>query len=62
MVSTGDRSAKIRTYNYPQGRMTDHRINLTIYNLPYILDGNIHEIIDKLQMAENAERLKESNI
>jgi peptide chain release factor 1 len=60
MVSTGDRSAKIRTYNYPQGRMTDHRINLTIYNLPSILDGNIQEIIDKLQMAENAERLKES--
>lgn len=62
MVSTGDRSAKIRTYNYPQGRMTDHRINLTIYNLPSILDGNIQEIIEKLQMAENAERLKESNI
>jgi peptide chain release factor 1 len=62
MVSTGDRSAKIRTYNYPQGRMTDHRINLTVYNLPYILDGNIQEILDKLQMAENAERLKESNI
>jgi peptide chain release factor 1 len=62
MVSTGDRSAKIRTYNYPQGRMTDHRINLTMYNLPSILDGNIQEVIDKLQMAENAERLKESNI
>ena len=62
MVSTGDRSAKIRTYNYPQGRMTDHRIGLTMYNLPSILDGNIQEVIDKLQMAENAERLKESNI
>jgi peptide chain release factor 1 len=62
MVSTGDRSAKIRTYNYPQGRMTDHRINLTIYNLPSIMDGNIQEIIDKLQMAENAERLKANNI
>lgn len=62
MVSTGDRSAKIRTYNYPQGRMTDHRINYTIYNLPSILDGNIQEVIDKLQMAENAERLKASNI
>ena len=62
MVSTGDRSAKIRTYNYPQGRMTDHRINLTIYNLPSILDGNIQEVLDKLQMAENAERLKENNI
>jgi peptide chain release factor 1 len=60
MVSTGDRSAKIRTYNYPQGRVTDHRINLTMYNLPNILDGNIEEIIGQLQMAENAERLKES--
>jgi len=62
MVSTGDRSAKIRTYNYPQGRMTDHRIGLTMYNLPSILDGNIQEVIDALQMAENAERLKESNV
>jgi peptide chain release factor 1 len=62
MVSTGDRSAKIRTYNYPQGRMTDHRINLTLYNLGSILDGNIQEVIDKLQMAENAERLKENNL
>jgi peptide chain release factor 1 len=60
MVSTGDRSAKIRTYNYPQGRVTDHRINLTVYNLPSILDGNIHELISQLQMAENAERLKVS--
>ena len=59
MVSTGDRSAKIRTYNYPQGRVTDHRINLTLYNLGNIVDGDIQEIIDKLQMAENAERLKE---
>jgi len=59
MVSTGDRSAKIRTYNYPQGRVTDHRINLTLYNLNNIVDGDIQEIIDKLQMAENAERLKE---
>jgi peptide chain release factor 1 len=62
MVSTGDRSAKIRTYNYPQGRMTDHRINYTVYNLPSILDGNIQEVIDRLQMAENTERLKENNI
>jgi peptide chain release factor 1 len=62
MVSTGDRSAKIRTYNYPQGRMTDHRINYTVYNLPSILDGNIQEVIGRLQMAENAERLKENNI
>jgi len=62
MVSTGDRSAKIRTYNYPQGRVTDHRINLTMYNLESVLNGNIQEIIDKLQMAENAERLKVSNL
>jgi len=62
MVSTGDRSAKIRTYNYPQGRVTDHRINLTMYNLPSILDGNIHDIISQLQMAENAERLKATAI
>lgn len=58
MVSTGDRSAKIRTYNYPQGRVTDHRINLTLYNLQSIVDGSIQEIIDQLQLAENAERLK----
>jgi peptide chain release factor 1 len=60
MVSTGDRSAKIRTYNYPQGRMTDHRIGLTLYNLSAILDGDIQQIIDALQVAENAERLKEA--
>ena len=59
MVSTGDRSAKIRTYNYPQGRVTDHRIGLTLYNLQYVLDGDIQEIIDALQVAENAEKLKE---
>lgn len=59
MVSTGDRSAKIRTYNWPQGRVTDHRIGLTLYNLPAIIGGDIGDIIDKLQMAENAERLKE---
>jgi peptide chain release factor 1 len=58
MVSTGDRSAKIRTYNYPQGRLTDHRINYTVYNLPNFLAGNIQELINQLQMAENAERLK----
>ncbi|MBO5710065.1 MAG: peptide chain release factor 1, partial [Rikenellaceae bacterium] len=60
MVSTGDRSAKIRTYNYPQGRVTDHRINLTLYNLSAIMDGEIQEILDALQVAENAERLKAS--
>jgi peptide chain release factor 1 len=59
MVSTGDRSAKIRTYNWPQGRVTDHRIGLTLYNLQSIINGDIQELIDKLQIAENAERLKE---
>lgn len=62
MVSSGDRSAKIRTYNYPQGRVTDHRINLTLYNLPAIIDGDLQAIIDKLIMAENAERLKEAGV
>lgn len=62
MVSTGDRSAKIRTYNYPQGRVTDHRINYTAYNLPNVMNGNIAELIEKLQIAENAERLKESSL
>jgi len=62
MVSSGDRSAKIRTYNYPQSRITDHRINLTLYNLPTIMDGALDEIIEKLQFEENAERLKESAI
>lgn len=60
MVSTGDRSAKIRTYNYPQGRVTDHRINWSMYNLPAFMNGDISECIDHLQVAENAERLKES--
>jgi len=59
MVSTGDRSAKIRTYNWPQGRVTDHRITLTLYNLQEIINGNVQELIDKLQLAENAERLKQ---
>ena len=62
MVSTGDRSAKIRTYNFPQGRMTDHRINLTMYNLSAVMDGDIQEITEKLQIAENAERLKASEV
>nr|WP_319399925.1 peptide chain release factor 1 [uncultured Carboxylicivirga sp.] len=62
MVSTGDRSAKIRTYNYPQGRVTDHRINLTLYNLSAIMDGDIQGIIDKLVIEENAERLKLSEM
>ena len=62
MVSTGDRSAKIRTYNFPQGRMTDHRIKYTLYNLQAVMDGDIGEIIEKLQIAENAERLKDSGV
>lgn len=60
MVSSGDRSAKIRTYNYPQGRITDHRIGFTIYNLPSFMDGDIQQVIDNLIVAENAERMKES--
>lgn len=59
MVSTGDRSAKIRTYNYPQGRVTEHRIGLTLYNLNAVMDGEIQEVIDALQFAENAEKMKE---
>ena len=59
MVSSGDRSAKIRTYNYPQSRITDHRIGMTMYNLQTFIDGDIAEMIDALQVAENAERLKE---
>lgn len=62
MVSTGDRSAKIRTYNYPQGRITDHRINYTIYNLQSFVDGDIQDVIDHLIIAENAEKLKESEL
>lgn len=62
MVSTGDRSAKIRTYNYPQGRITDHRINYTIYNLAAFMDGDIQDSIDHLIVAENAERLKDAEL
>ena len=62
LVSTGDRSAKIRTYNYPQGRITDHRINYTIYNLAAFMDGDIQDCIDYLIIAENAERLKEAEL
>ena len=61
-IGTGDRSEKIRTYNYPQGRITDHRIGYTIYNLPSFMDGNIQDCIDHLIVAENAERLKESEL
>ena len=58
-VSSGDRSAKIRTYNYPQGRVTDHRINLTLYNLENIINGDIDEVIQSLRVAANAEKMKE---
>ncbi len=61
MVSSGDRSAKIRTYNYPQGRVTDHRIGLTLYDLQNIVNGDIQKIIDELQLVENTEKLKENN-
>ena len=62
MVSTGDRSAKIRTYNFPQGRITDHRINYTVYNLAAFMNGEIQDVIDHLIIAENAEKLKESEL
>src|SRR6056300_752634 len=61
MVSTGDRSAKIRTYNYPQGRVTDHRIGLTLYDLQNVMDGDIQRIIDELQLVDNTEKLKEAS-
>ena len=60
MVSSGDRSAKIRTYNYPQGRVTDHRIGLTLYDLNKIMDGDIQKFIDEIQLHENTEKLKQS--
>jgi len=61
LVSTGDRSAKIRTYNFPQGRVTDHRIGLTVYNLDDVLNGNVQDFIDALQFAENAEKMARQN-
>ncbi|MDO4727419.1 MAG: peptide chain release factor 1 [Bacteroidota bacterium] len=61
-VSSGDRSAKIRTYNYPQGRVTDHRIGLTIYDLDGVMNGNIQKVIDELQLVANTEKLKESEV
>ncbi len=61
LVSTGDRSAKIRTYNFPQGRMTDHRINLTLYTLDAVMNGEIQDVLDALQFEENTEKLKEQN-
>ncbi len=62
LVSTGDRSAKIRTYNFPQGRMTDHRIGLTLYTLDAVMNGEIQEVLEKLQFEENTERLKEQGV
>ena len=61
LVSTGDRSAKIRTYNYPQGRVTDHRIGLTSYNLDAVMNGDIDQFIEALQVAENAEKMTKQN-
>ena len=60
-VSSGDRSAKIRTYNYPQGRVTDHRIGLTLYDLQNIINGDVQKIIDELMLVENTEKLKEAS-
>lgn len=58
MIGSGDRSDKIRTYNYPQGRVTDHRIGYTVYNLPSVMDGNIDDFVEQLRLVESAERLK----
>jgi peptide chain release factor 1 len=62
IVATGDRSEKIRTYNYPQNRITDHRINMTVYNLTDFMDGNIQDMIDALQLADNVEKMKEGGL
>jgi peptide chain release factor 1 len=59
MVGSGDRSDKVRTYNFPQNRLTDHRINLTLYNLDSVIEGNIGDIIEALRVYENTEKLKE---
>jgi peptide chain release factor 1 len=60
LVSSGDRSAKIRTYNYPQGRVTDHRIGLTLYDLQNIINGDIQKLIDELKLYQNTQQLKEA--
>ena len=62
LVGTGDRSDKIRTYNYPQARVTDHRIGMTIYTLSDFMNGDIQEMLDALQLAENAEKMKEGAV
>jgi peptide chain release factor 1 len=62
MVGSGDRSDKIRTYNYPQGRVTDHRVGYTVYNLPVVMDGEITDFIDQLRLADNAEKMKEGSL
>ena len=62
LVGSGDRSDKIRTYNYPQGRVTDHRIGFTVYNLPTVMEGQIGEFMEKLRIAENADKMKEGVI
>jgi peptide chain release factor 1 len=62
LVSTGDRSAKIRTYNYPQSRVTDHRIGFTSHNLSAVMNGDVQEFIDALQFAENTEKMKEETM
>jgi len=62
LVATGDRSEKVRTYNYPQSRMTDHRIGYTMYNLAAFMDGDIEEVMKNLQIAENTEKLKEGSM
>ena len=60
LVSSGDRSAKIRTYNYPQGRVTDHRIGLTLYDLQNIINGDIQKLVDELKLYQNTQKLKEA--
>jgi peptide chain release factor 1 len=61
MVGSGDRSDKIRTYNYPQGRVTDHRIGFTVYNLPNVMEGDISDFVENLRIVENSEKLKEGS-
>ncbi|MEL6534736.1 MAG: peptide chain release factor 1, partial [Bacteroidota bacterium] len=60
MVGSGDRSDKIRTYNYPQGRVTDHRVGLSVHNLPAVMDGSLDEIVEALRIAENASKMEEN--